>query len=148
MGEVVIRARLPGGCHCGRIGVAFETATLPADLHPRACDCRFCTKHGAAYVSDPEGRLRIEVTGTDILGEYRQGSGSARFLLCRCCGVLVAVLFDDGPGRYGAVNARCFEDVVFGAPRTVSPQTLSGDDKRGRWTTLWTPLVELSVSAA
>lgn len=138
-----------GGCHCGKVRVEFETAISAADFHPRACDCTFCIKHGAAYISDPEGRLSIDVQGPDVLGEYRQGSGSARFLLCRNCGVLVAVVFADVAGSYGAVNSRCIDgDVGFGPPQSVSPQQLSAGEKRGRWTALWTPRVELNVSAS
>lgn len=144
----MIDARLlRGGCHCGRVRIEFGTSTSPADIHPRACDCSFCTRHGASYLSDPHGSLRIEVQGQDTISEYRQGSESARFLLCRCCGVLVAVVFDDAAGSYGAVNSRCIEgDVVFGPLQTVSPQGLAGEEKRRRWATLWTPDVELKVS--
>jgi len=138
-----------GGCHCGRVRIEFGTATSPADIRPRACDCSFCIKHGASYISDPHGSLRIDVQGQDTISEYRQGSESARFLLCRCCGVLVAVVFDDDGGSYGAVNSRCIEgDVGFGSLQTVSPQRLAGEEKRSRWATLWTPDVEIKVSGS
>lgn len=45
--------------------------------HPRACDCDFCRKHGAAYISDPQGAVRIQVKDAQQLGRYRQGSGIA-----------------------------------------------------------------------
>lgn len=138
---------LSGGCHCGRVRIEFGTATSPTDIHPRACDCSFCTKHGASYISDPAGSLCIEVKGQDAISEYRQGSESARFLVCRCCGVMVAVVFDDDAGSYGAVNSRCIDgDVVFGPLQTVSPQRLAGEEKRSRWAKLWTPGVKLNVS--
>lgn len=137
---------LCGGCHCARVRIEFGTATDPADLHPRACDCAFCSKHGASYLSDPHGSLHIDVKGHDALSEYRQGSESARFLLCRHCGVLVAVVFDDGTGSFGAVNSRCIDgDVAFGSPQTVSPQRLTGEEKRRRWAQLWTPGVTVTV---
>lgn len=145
---VVINPRLlRGGCHCGKVKIEFETAISPADFTPRVCDCSFCLKHGASYISDPDGSLSIEAKGLDTISEYRQGSESARFLVCRCCGVLVAVVFDDDAGCYGAVNSRCIEDgVVFGALQVVSPQKLGGEEKRRRWAKLWTPRVKLKVS--
>lgn len=134
---------LKGGCHCGKVRVELTTSIRPADFRPRACDCSFCAKHGAAYVSDPDGRLRV--TGSEMLAEYRQGSGTARMLLCRACGVLVAAVFEEGGRRYGTVNSKCLEGVAFGAPQTVSPQTLGAGDKKARWARLWTPDVEIAA---
>ena len=132
---------LKGGCHCGKVRLELSTSIRPEEFHPRACDCSFCTKHGAAYVSDPGGKLRV--VGAETLAEYRQGSGTARMLLCRACGVLVAAVFEDGGRLYGTVNAKCLEGVDFGAPETVSPRTLGVEEKRGRWARLWTPDVEI-----
>ena len=138
---------LRGGCHCGHVRVEFGTDIAPADFNPRACDCAFCMKHGASYISDPRGSLSIQVQGLDTINEYRQGTGSARFLVCRGCGVLVAVMFDGAAGSFGAVNSRCIEgDAVFGAPQAVSPQRLDGEEKRRSWEQLWTPHVDLTVS--
>jgi hypothetical protein len=135
---------LKGGCRCGKIRVELATSIRPEDFHPRACDCSFCTKHGAAYVSDPDGRLRI--IGSETLAEYRQGSETARMLLCRACGVTVAAVFEDGGRLYGTVNSKCLEGVVFGTPQTVSPQTLGVGEKTARWARLWTPDVEIVAS--
>ncbi|MCC7167382.1 MAG: hypothetical protein IT565_07410 [Rhodospirillales bacterium] len=140
-------ATLRGGCHCGNITVAFETAIHPEKLSPRACDCSFCRKHGATYVSDPEGSLAIAVGDSAQLAEYRQGSQSARFLICRACGVMVAVLFEAEEGLYGAVNATCLEsNVPLATPQTVSPQKLGPEDKTRRWKKVWTPRVRMMVS--
>lgn len=140
-------ATLRGGCHCGNITVAFETTIRVEDLSPRACDCSFCRKHGAAYVSDPGGGLAIRVADPAQLGDYRQGSQSARFLICRTCGVLVAVLFEAEDGLYGAVNATCLEnEVALATPHAVSPQKLGADDKTQRWKKIWTPRVRMTLS--
>ena len=97
-------------------------------------------KHGAGWVSDAEGRLVVEVTAADAANGYRQGSGSARFVLCRDCGVLVAVVHEHDGELRGAANVRCLDDApAFGDAVTVSPQQLSRDDRIARWSTLWTP---------
>ena len=132
-------APLHGGCHCGAVSIALATMQPPATLHPRACDCTFCTKHGAAWVSDPDGRLSITARDRATLTQYRQGSGSARFLFCRDCGVLAAVVYEGDGGLRGAANARCLDDARLGDPVTVSPQRLPPDDKRARWDSLWSP---------
>jgi hypothetical protein len=133
-------ATLRGGCHCGKLAIAFDTRCAPAGLHPRACDCSFCRKHGAAWLSDAAGHLEVTVGKSGALREYRQGSGHARFLLCADCGVLVAVVFGSGQDMLGAVNAACLEGAaLFGAAVVVSPQALGGEAKIARWRQLWMP---------
>jgi len=136
----VTQAPLHGGCHCGHLSIELSLTQAPPSLQPRACDCAFCTKHGAAWISDPAGVLVIAARNRDALGEYRQGSGSARFLHCRDCGVLVAVMHEGEEGLRGAANVRCLDDAaLFGEAVTVSPQQLAKDDKIARWVRLWTP---------
>jgi hypothetical protein len=138
-----------GACHCGRLTAAFSTALDPAALSPRACDCSFCRKHGAAWVSDSAGRLALTAQAASAVHEYRQGSNSARFLLCSACGVLVAVIYQDDARLYGAVNARCFDDATgLGATVPASPQRLSTEEKTARWLALWVRDVSLTVGPA
>lgn len=140
---------LGGGCHCGKIRIEFATARSPADMTPFACDCSFCMKHGAAYVSDRAGTLSIEVSEPDAIGEYRQGSGTARCIVCHTCGVLVAVLVDDEAGTYGTVNSRCLDGgMAFGASKTVSPQHVSIEERRKLWLKTWIPGVRIKGTAA
>ncbi|TLY49012.1 MAG: aldehyde-activating protein [Gammaproteobacteria bacterium] len=139
---------LHGSCHCGQLNLQFSTAQDPASLVPRACDCSFCRKHGAAYISDPAGRLSIHARG-GALRHYQQGSNNADFLVCGCCGVLVAVVFEHLSRLYGAVNAGCLDGKARLAEAVpASPQMLSADDKISRWIRLWVPDVELSMSDA
>lgn len=136
-----------GGCHCGALRWRFDSGLGLAGFAPRACDCDFCRRHGAAWVSDAGGELCIEADGAR-LQRYRQGSGQAEFLLCRECGVLVAVVARDGGGRLlGAMNRAAFDARdAFGAETLVSPQRLDPATKLERWTRLWTP-AEIIVGA-
>ncbi|MGE5624193.1 MAG: GFA family protein [Bacillota bacterium] len=129
---------LAGGCHCGNIAMEFELTRTPESYRPRACDCDFCVKHNAAYLSDPEGALSLRIRDERETARYRQGSGQAEFLLCTRCGVLVAVLYRDGGRLYGAVNARAVGGgKEFGADQPVSPKTLAPDAKTKRWLEVW-----------
>lgn len=142
------RPPLQGSCHCGKLQLQFHTKLLPAQMQPRACDCSFCQKHGAAYVSDPQGRLQI-VGAASSLHTYVQGSQQARFLLCAECGVLLAVVYEEGPQRYGALNLRCLDaQAEFAAAQTASPQKLSAQQKTERWKQLWVAGVELPAIIA
>ena len=129
-----------GGCHCGGLRWRFETGLALAATAPRACDCDYCTRHRAAWVSDPHGRLHIESRDA-ALQRYRQGSGQADFLFCGRCGVLVAVVACAADGRLlGAANRNAFDDRArFATDAVVSPQRLAADAKLARWTGLWTP---------
>lgn len=125
-----------GGCHCGR--VAFEallTRPLP-DYVPRACDCSFCRKHGAAWLSDADGLLAVHLRGEPV--RYRQGSAQAEFIACAHCAVLVLVTSEVDGRRYAAINARALEaSADLGAEQTASPQTLDAGQKVDRWSRLW-----------
>lgn len=139
---------LQGSCHCSRLRLEFTTEQDPASIVPRACDCTFCQKHGATYVSDPAGRLSISESEPGALRAYRQGSNTARFLACGHCGVLVAVVFDHDSRIYGAVNARCLDGKTgFSNPIPASPQMLSPQEKISRWLQAWVPDVVLTTPA-
>lgn len=144
-----IAPTLRGGCHCGRLRVAYSTAIDPSTVEPRACDCSFCEKHGAAYVSDASGQLSITVAEPRDLRRYRQGSNAAEFLICGQCGVLVAVVFEHAARLYGAVNARCLDaSAGLGAVVPASPQWLAAEEKVARWLRLWVPDVQLVTGAS
>ena len=137
--------KLEGGCHCGNIHIEVELTRVPEEYHPRACDCDFCTKHAAAYVSDPQGSLGIRIEDTDKTACYKQGSGQAEFLLCTECGTLIGVTFTEAGHLYGAVNAHIFDGgVPFGAEQAVSPKTLSAGEKAKRWQDVWFPDVSIT----
>jgi hypothetical protein len=108
----------------------------------------FCTKHGAAYISDPRGSLRIQVRNGEHSRIYRQGSGTAEFLFCANCGVLIGALYRDHDRVYATVNVKVTDrPTEFGAEQVASPQTLSQSDKVSRWKSLWFSNVSVDSSA-
>lgn len=130
-----------GGCHCGAVRWTLESNLALADFAPRACDCDFCTRHRAAWISDPDGLLHLADAGGQIR-RYRQGSAQADFLFCGSCGVLVAVTCTgvDGVLR-GAINRNGFDErQLLGAEVVASPQRLAPEAKLARWSQLWTPI--------
>jgi len=130
-----------GGCHCGALRWEFEGGAPFSTLVPRACDCDFCRRHHAAWVSNPQGRLRLQAA-VAALQRYRQGSGQAEFLLCRDCGVLVAVVAGREDGDLiGAANRNAFDARDgFAGETVVSPRLLAADAKLARWSQVWMPV--------
>jgi hypothetical protein len=142
------RYGLNGGCYCGNIVVVMELARPPGAYEPRACDCDFCRKHGAAYVSDARGSLSINVLDKHRLQRYRQGGGIADCLLCMTCGVLVGIVYQDGDRLYATVNSRIISgEEDFGPEQSVSPRLLSDADKVERWKRVWFGDVILDIHA-
>jgi len=140
---------LSGGCHCGNILVEVDLPQEVGTYRPRACDCTFCSKHVAAYISDPRGSLRIQIKAERDSRMYRQGSGAAECLLCASCGVLIGALYRSGNQVYGVVNARVIDTPGrFGEDQPVSPQALTESDKIGRWQSIWFADVSLAYGAA
>lgn len=127
-----------GGCHCGNIVFTMETVDPPGECNPRACDCDFCLKHAASYVSDPRGKLAISVKDESGLSRYRQGDRIADFLVCGNCGVLVAVCYEENGRLFATVNSRAVAGRdAFGETKTVSPKKLGGQEKIERWKSVW-----------
>src|SRR5258707_4026086 len=98
-----------GGCQCGNVQVNVELVNEPALYLPRAWHCSFCLKHGAAYVSDPNGSLRIRIEDPNLTGRYRQGNALADMLLCTRCGVLVGAVYSSEGRTHATVNVRVLE---------------------------------------
>lgn len=140
--------KLTGGCHCGALTFEVTLAKSPGAYTLRACDCGFCRRHGASYLSDPHGALLIRVVDERQLSRYRQGSGIAECLVCRNCGVLVGVVYSEEGRLFGAVNAKVFEDASFGETVPVSPRLLSAGEKTDRWKQVWFSDVAIQVAAA
>lgn len=136
---------LSGGCHCGNILLRLQLSRAPDAYSPRCCDCDFCRKHGAAYLSDAQGSLAIHIKDQRDSSSYRQGSGAAECLLCRNCGVLVGALYRDGERLYATINVKAIAaGTRFASEETVSPQKLSEAEKIKRWQQLWFADVKLS----
>ncbi|MDE2345614.1 MAG: aldehyde-activating protein, partial [Gammaproteobacteria bacterium] len=105
---------------------------------PRACDCDFCRRHNAAYVSDPQGSVAVWIQDAGLRGSYRQGSSQAEFLSCRRCGVLIGAFYADGGRLYAAINAHCVRGAKnFTAQQSISLRLLTADEKTARWRGSW-----------
>ena len=140
---------ISGGCYCGNVGLVAAFSQDLAAFDPRVCDCDFCRKHAAAYVSDPVGSLRIQIRDDREVHRFRQGSNTAEMLLCRTCGVLVGALYRESHRLFGTVNVRVLDSrVSFGPERGVSPKLLSPNQKVQRWRDIWFPDVRLDIEGS
>ena len=133
-----------GGCHCGNIGLEIKVTNEPDSFNPRACDCDFCTKHGASYISDNNGELTIHLLNASQLNKYRHGNKIADFLICQICGVLVCACYEDRGHLYATVNSKAIaQNNHFGIETVVSPKLLSSEEKTQRWKDVWFSKVKI-----
>lgn len=129
-----------GGCHCGALRYALETA-LPLDQLPlRACQCAFCRAHGALSTSDPQGTVRFEMKADPI--RYRFGLRTADFLVCSRCGNYVAATIEDAGQSWAILNANTLDEVAS-LKQAPTPMNYDGEDEAARMArrkARWTPV--------
>ena len=117
-------------CHCGNVSVQATFTNGLSEYTPRACDCDFCIKNGAAYVSDPKGKLNISIMNSDETTFYKQGAHLVELLICKTCGVMVSVTYTDNGEIYGGLNSITLDNRDLLAPSQVaSPKLLSSQEK-------------------
>jgi hypothetical protein len=98
---------LTGGCHCGAVRFAVETA--PA-VDVEDCNCSICAKTGFLHLIVPKARFRL-VQGQDALTRYTFNTGVAQHFFCRVCGVKPFYIPRSNPDGVD-VNLRCVDDVT------------------------------------
>jgi hypothetical protein len=100
-----------GGCHCG--AVRFRVAFVdPPELLD--CNCSMCSKTGFLHLIIAADALTL-LRGADALADYRFGSGSARHLFCKTCGIKSFYVPRTHPDGY-SVNWRALDGVAGMAP--------------------------------
>jgi hypothetical protein len=100
-----------GRCHCGNIRFALTWEPDPVEIPARACTCSFCVKHGGVWTSTPTGALRIEIENPAEVSDYEHGTRTARFHVCRRCGVVPVVTSRIDDHLYAVVSVNAFDDV-------------------------------------
>ena len=131
--------RIEGSCPCR--STSFEVTLIGelSDYSPRACDCDFCTRRNARFLSDPEGKLTVSFSSVPVT--LKQGSEQADFLHCPRCKSLVCAICSVHGDLYGALNTSVSQ-VFIGLRDAieVSPKRLSATEKIERWRNAWFPV--------
>jgi hypothetical protein len=117
---------LRGRCHCGNI--TFDLiCSGDGDIPARACDCTFCTKHAGVWTSQPDAKLHVRIQAPDDVSYYEFGTRTARFHVCRRCGVVPVATCELEGRTYAVVNVNAFVDVGTATLRR-SPTSFDGED--------------------
>ncbi|MEH6473467.1 MAG: hypothetical protein V7752_19730 [Halopseudomonas sp.] len=131
-----MRLESKGKCRCGKITFAIALPKELENYSPRKCDCDFCMKRNASYLSHPDGCLFIESLAPLTINKH--GSDQASFLSCSGCNSLVSVVYQFPAGLKGALNATLLsESERLKTPVGVSPKLLDPKEKISRWESVW-----------
>ena len=102
-----------GGCHCGNIEIELHTDKETADFAPRTCQCTLCRKHGATWISDPDGEAQVRYVDRAGVSRYRFGTGTSDFIVCKTCGVLTIALCEIEGRTRAVLNIKSLPDHKF-----------------------------------
>ena len=129
-----------GQCHCGAVVVSLALTQPASAIELRACQCGFCTRHGAATVSDPSGsaEFRVDPSAWHV---YQFALRSAEPLVCATCGVYAGTVLRDGERAWSVVNVRGMGIKEFDPARAQAVhydgETIEGRIARRK--AKWTP---------
>jgi hypothetical protein len=99
------RRTYQGSCHCGRVRFELQAHITTA----LECNCSFCRRLGALWLSVPEADLKV-LAGGEYLTLYQFGTRTAQHYFCRHCGIAPFSRPRQDPTRWAA-NLRCLEDL-------------------------------------
>ena len=103
-----------GSCHCGAVRIEVRA---PPDLELHDCNCSVCSRSAYLHLIVPASDFRL-TAGADALAEYRFGTGVARHLFCRHCGVKAFYVPRSHPDGY-SVNARCLDPATIASMKVL-----------------------------
>jgi hypothetical protein len=113
---------IEGGCHCGL--VRFEASVPDGPLEVLDCDCSICAMTGYQHLIVPETKFRL-VEGQRDTSTYRFGSGKARHIFCKQCGIKSFYRPRSHPDGI-SINLRCVDD---GQALDVTMVPFAGHDR-------------------
>ena len=120
-----------GQCHCGAIRVELSTDRPPDQQLLGACQCSFCRKHNARAFSDPKARVVLTAAEPEQLQRYSFGLRTSEQILCRRCGVYVAMTLSEEGRTWSVVNVDALDARVL-FTRAPEPRDYSAEDRDGR----------------
>lgn len=120
-----------GQCHCGAILIELESERPPGEQLLGACQCSFCRKHNAHAFSDPKASVRIIASEPQHLQRYRFGLETSEQIICKCCGVYVAMTLTDEDQVWSVINIDTLDDRAL-FTREPEPRYYDAEDRASR----------------
>ena len=96
-----------GGCHCGTVKFKVTFADNPVVSD---CNCSICHKTGFLHLIVPAEQFTL-IAGQDALTTYTFGTGVAKHLFCKICGIKSFYVPRSNPNGF-SVNLRCLDNLA------------------------------------
>ena len=93
-----------GGCHCGAVRFEVEAPEVVTCVE---CNCSICSKSGYLHLIVPRSKFNL-VKGEENLATYTFGTGVAKHMFCKTCGIKSFYIPRSNPDGYD-VNVRCLD---------------------------------------
>jgi hypothetical protein len=120
-----------GQCHCGAIRVELATDRPPADQMLGACQCSFCRKHNARAFSDSKAHVTLTAADPQHVQRYSFGLKTSDQVICRQCGVYVAMTLADEGRVWSVLNIDTLDDRAL-FTRTPEARDYDAEDREAR----------------
>lgn len=120
-----------GGCHCSAIHIELQTDRPPHEQVLGACQCSFCRKHNARSFSDPKARVTLTARSPEHVQRYSFGLNTSEQIICRRCGVYVAMILADAERVWSVINIDALDDRAL-FPRAAEMRDWGGENRAGR----------------
>jgi hypothetical protein len=120
-----------GSCHCGAIRIILRTTRPPHNQVLGACQCGFCRKHNARAFSDPDASVTLIAREPEHLQRYSFGLHTAQSVICRRCGVYVAMVLIEEDRAWSTINIDTLDERAS-FTRAAEPRDFSAEDAAGR----------------
>ncbi|RYV02045.1 aldehyde-activating protein [Shewanella sp. OPT22] len=93
-----------GSCHCGAIKFEIE---CPDEIEVEDCNCSICSKSGYLHLILPLSKFKL-LEGVENLSTYTFGSGIAKHIFCKTCGIKPFYTPRSNPDGID-INLRCLD---------------------------------------
>lgn len=109
----------------------LTTDRNPSEQILGACQCSFCRKHNARAFSDPKAHVRLIAAEPREVQLYTFGLKTSEQVICRRCGVYVAMTLTDDDKVWSVINIDTLDDraLFTGLPQ---PRHYDEEDRVSR----------------
>ena len=115
----------------GALRIELATDRAPDEIGLGACQCLFCRKHNARAFSDPKAHVTLTAADPEQLQRYAFGLETSDQIICRRCGVYVAIMLTEGDRVWSVLNIDTLDDRAL-FTRPAEPRDFSAEDRDGR----------------
>ena len=103
--------------------------------------------HGAAYISDPHGKLTVHIADPEAAIYYHTEGQTLDYVFCLQCGVVTHAISTIEGTLHAVINARACRELDFPAPIQTQFDQDSEATKLARRARHWIPNVTVTHDA-